>query len=172
MRDVVKGSLCFALVFGVVLFSGCGKKENEKPASADTAAEVVEEVKVSLEEAKVNLKEAKVSLVEEAKVSLEVDINKDISAIRSEVGKLDVAQLTTLAKKYKAIIDEKKVKLDTLKSEVKGLDAAAMFSEDGLALMVDMDRLSKATAALKERFSIYYNKLKALGGDVSGLEVD
>ena len=49
MRDIVKATLCFALVFGMVLLCGCDKKESEKPASADRVAEVVEEVKVSFE---------------------------------------------------------------------------------------------------------------------------
>jgi len=150
MRDVVKTVLCFALVFCVVLFSGCGKKESEKPGSADTAAEIVEKVKVRLE----------------------VDISKAVSAIKAEVGKLDVEQLTALVKKYKSVIEERKVEVEALSSKIQKLDFTGMSSEEGQSLMVNVDNINKAIAALKERFSIYYDKLKELGGDVSGLEVD
>ncbi|MBW8001094.1 MAG: hypothetical protein FVQ80_03625 [Planctomycetes bacterium] len=153
MRDIFKACLCFVLVFCVVLFSGCGKKESEKAGSSETAADVAEQVEV----------------VEQVKVSLDVDINKAVSAIRSEAGKLDVEQLTVLANKYKAAIGEHQVELDGLTAEMKKMDATAMFSEDGQKLMVDVDMLNKSIAALQEHFDIYYNKLKSLGGDVSGL---
>jgi len=44
-----------------------------------------------------------------------------------------------------------------------------MLGDEAKELKADIENLNKSISALRERFEVYYQKLKAEGGDLSGL---
>ncbi|MHC4159852.1 MAG: hypothetical protein ACYSSO_12320 [Planctomycetota bacterium] len=99
------------------------------------------------------------------------DENKTIGEVRAEADKMSVAELRDTALKYKDAILAKQSEIDKVVAQLKKVPITDALSEEAKGLKGEIDNLMKSTKALKERFEIYYNKLKEQGGDVSGLEI-
>lgn len=99
------------------------------------------------------------------------DENKPISEVRAEAEKIDVAKLRQMAMAYKDAIMAKKGDIEKIAAKLKEVPVTQMLSEEAKSLKGDIDELNKSLSALKERFEIYYNKLKEKGGDLTGLQV-
>ena len=56
-------------------------------------------------------------------------------------------------------------------SKLKDIPVAQMLGSEAKELKGEIETLNKSLSALKERFQVYYNKLKAEGGNLSGLEL-
>lgn len=97
-----------------------------------------------------------------------VDPDKPMSEVNAEAGKMDIEQLKATALKYKDAIFAKRKEIEALAAKVKPTD---LLSNEAKEIKAEIDDLNKALNALKERFEVYYNKLKEKGGDVSGLEI-
>lgn len=97
-----------------------------------------------------------------------VDTSKAISEVKAEAEKMDVSQLRQMALKYKDAILEKTKEVEKLMAKIKPTD---ILSDEAKKIKAEVDELNKAVGALKERFNVYYDKLKAEGADVSGLEL-
>jgi len=46
-----------------------------------------------------------------------------------------------------------------------------MLGDEAKGLKSDIDNLSTSISSLKERFQVYYDKLKEMNGDTSGLDI-
>jgi len=99
------------------------------------------------------------------------DENKPISEVKAEAGKMSLDELRSMAMKYKKAITAKQADVEKLAAELKNIPIAKMLGEEAKELKSEIDNLNKSIAALKERFEIYYNKIKEKGGDVSGLTI-
>ena len=56
-------------------------------------------------------------------------------------------------------------------AKLKAIPLTEQMGAEAKGLQTDIATLNKSVAALTERFQVYYNKLKEMGGDVSGLEI-
>jgi len=99
------------------------------------------------------------------------DENKPISEVQAEAAKMNVQDLKAMAMSYKDAIEAKKVDVENLAAKLKGIPVAQLLGEKAKQLKADIDSLNKSLSALKERFQIYYDQLKAKGGDLSGLQI-
>ena len=99
------------------------------------------------------------------------DENKPISEAKAEAEKMSVADLKAMAMKYKDAIDAKKADVEKITAKLKEIPVTQMLGEESKKLKADIDNLTKSLSALKERFQIYYDQLKAKGGEVSGLQI-
>jgi len=97
-----------------------------------------------------------------------VDTSKAISDVKAEAEKMDVSQLRQMALKYKDAILDKTKEVEKLMAKIKPTD---ILSDEAKKIKADIDDLNKALGALKERFNVYHDKLKAKGGDISELEL-
>lgn len=97
-----------------------------------------------------------------------VDTSKAISEVKAEAEKMDVSQLRQMALKYKDAILEKTKEVEQLMAKIKPTD---ILSAEAKKIKAEVDDLNKSVGALKERFNVYYDKLKAKDGDVSGLDL-
>ena len=103
--------------------------------------------------------------------SQEVDHTKPIGQVQAEAENMSTGALRTMAMKYKDAIVERKGHIEQVTAKLKGIPAAEQMEEVAMDLKSDLRNLERSVAALKERFDVYYEKLKAAGGDVSGLEI-
>ena len=99
------------------------------------------------------------------------DENKPISEVKAEAEKMNTDELRAMAMKYKESITAKKGEIEKVTTKLKGIPVTEMLGEEAKGLKADIDNLNKSVSALKERFDIYYEKLKEKGGDVSGLQI-
>jgi len=99
------------------------------------------------------------------------DESRPISEVKAEAEKLDVEKLRSMAMKYKDAIMAKKGEVEKFTGELKDIPLTKMLGEEAKQLKGEIDVLNKSISALKERFEVYYDKLKEKGGDLSGIEL-
>ena len=99
------------------------------------------------------------------------DESKPISEVKAEAEKMDVEQLRSMALKYKDAIMDKQEEVTKITAELKKIPVADMLGNEAKSLKADIDELTKSVSALKERFQVYYDKIKEKGGDLSGLKL-
>ena len=99
------------------------------------------------------------------------DENKPLSEVRTEAEKMNVEKLRSMAMEYKEAVLGKKAELEKLADKLKAIPVTKMLGDEAKGLKAEIETLNKSVSALKERFQVYYNKLKEKGGDLSGLEL-
>ena len=99
------------------------------------------------------------------------DEKKPISEVKAEAEKMDTGKLRAIAEAYKNAIVAKKGDIEKVTAKLKDVPATELLSKEAKDLKADIENFNKSMTALKERFEIYYQKLKEKGGDVSGLEL-
>ena len=102
---------------------------------------------------------------------LKTDENKAISQVKAEAEKMDAGQLRAAALKCKEAVEAKSAEVDKLAKELMQNMVADKSGDKVKDLNARMSTLNKSTEALAERFQVYYDKLKAKGGDLSGLDL-
>jgi hypothetical protein len=110
---------------------------------------------------------------DESKPTTEVkaDESKPISEVKTEAETMDTSQLRATALAYKETIVAKKGELGKLAAQLKEIPVTELLGEKAKQLKTNVDSLTKTIDALKERFDVYYAKLKEKGGDLSGLQL-
>ncbi len=99
------------------------------------------------------------------------DENKPISEVKAEAEKMDTDGLRAMAMVYQKAITAKNSEVEKLTAKLKDIPVTEMLGDEAKELKADVDNLNKSISALKERFEVYYQKLKEQGGDLSGLQV-
>ncbi len=174
MRTVLRTGLCLLIAVYMLSFAGCKKKEEPaKPAAAVEAAKT-EAAKTAAEQPKPTVPAAPTTpqtpqaAAPAAASSLETISVADAQA---EANKMTVDQLKAKAMEYKNLIMSKKATLEQLTAKLKAIPLTDQMGTEAKGLQADISTLNKSISALTERFQVYYNKLKAMGGDVSGLSL-
>lgn len=103
--------------------------------------------------------------------SEKVDENKPISEIKAEAATMDVEQLRAIAKKYKDALVAKKGEVKKLTDSLAAIPLAEKLGKEAQALTADIENLTKSVSALSERFGVYYDQIKAKGGELKDLEL-
>lgn len=99
------------------------------------------------------------------------DEDKPLSEAKAEAEEMNTDRLRAMAVVYKEAIAAKKGEVEKLTAKLRDIPVTEMLGDEAKALKADIDNLNKSISALKERFEVYYQKLKAEGGDLSGLQV-
>lgn len=103
--------------------------------------------------------------------SKKADENKPVSQVQAEADKMNIEQLKAKAMEYKNAIVAKKAEIEKVVAKLKEIPVTQQMGAEAKTLQADIATLNKAVAELTERFQIYYNKLKSMGGNISGLEI-
>ena len=99
------------------------------------------------------------------------DENKPISEVKAEAEKMSIDKLRAKAMEYKEAIVAKKADYEKLAAKLKDIPVAEMIGEEAKALKADMENLEESISKLRERFEVYYDKLKEKGGELTGLDI-
>ena len=97
------------------------------------------------------------------------DENKPISEVKAEADGMSADKLKSMAMKYKDAMLTKKEEVKKLAAKLKEIPITEVLGSEAKGLKTEIDSLNKSMSALKERFEVYYQKLKEKGGDLSGL---
>ena len=97
------------------------------------------------------------------------DENKPMSEVKAEAETMSVEKLKAMAVAYNKAIAAKKPELDKLVAKLKEYSLTKGLGQEAETLTSEIEALNKSVRALKERFGVYYEKLKELKADVSDL---
>lgn len=100
-----------------------------------------------------------------------VDETKPIAEVKTEAAQMDAGQLRDMAMSYKQAIESKLAEIEPIKEKIKEIPLTEVMGDEAKGLKADVDELMKSVDALKERFQVYYDKLKEMDGDLSGLDL-
>jgi len=99
------------------------------------------------------------------------DETKPISEVKTEAEKMDAGQLRDMAVTYKEALVAKKGEVEKITAKLKDIPATELLGQEASNLKTDIENLNKSVNALKERFEVYYQKIKEKSGDLSGLQL-
>jgi hypothetical protein len=171
MKTALRIGLCVLIAGSLLSFAGCKKKEAEpaKPAAPAAANLKAEATKAVAEQPKAAapVAEAKPAAAAPA-AALETT---PVADVKAEASKMNLDQLKAKAMEYKDLIASKKGMLDTLTAKLKEIPLTQQMGPEAKGLQANIATLSKSVSALTERFQVYYNKYKEMGGDVSKLGI-
>jgi hypothetical protein len=179
MNSAIRIGLCVLIAGCLLSFAGCKKKAGEtKPAAPAVTNKTKPAAGVKAEATKAAAEQPKAADVktEAAKTTTEQPKAAAIETIpvadvQAEAGKMNVEQLKAKAMEYKNLIVAKKATLETLAAKLKGIPLTEQMGAEAKGIQTDIATLNKSVAALTERFQVYYNKLKEMGVDLSGLGI-
>jgi len=134
--------------------------------SAEEVAEKTQETAVKVAEKTAEATEAVSSLTVKAEEVMG-DLNKSVEEIKQKVAAFDKTQVLAYANKYKDVLLEKKDQITELTSKIKGLSMTDALGEKGKALKGQLTQYTDQFNGLKERYSVYLDKLKEFGVDLS-----
>ncbi|RKY10638.1 MAG: hypothetical protein DRP65_06270 [Planctomycetota bacterium] len=100
-----------------------------------------------------------------------VDESKPIAEIKAKAAKMDVEQLRAVAKKYKYALTARQAEVKKLPESFAKIPLTEKLGKEAQALTADIDNLMKSVNALSERFGVYYDQIKAKGGELKDLEL-
>ena len=162
MKSVLRIGLCVLIAGCLLSFAGCKKKEEPTTPAAPAAAEVAKPAA----DAKT---EAAKTTTEQLKTVVSDTI--PVADVKAEADKMNVEQLKAKAMEYKNLIVAKKAMLEPLTAKLKEIPLTEQMGAEAKGLQAEISTLSKSVSALTERFQVYYNKYKEMGGDVSSLGI-
>lgn len=99
------------------------------------------------------------------------DENKPLGEVKAEAETMSVEKVRSMALAYKDAIVAKKEEVEKVSVKLKDIPITKMMGDEAKGLQAEIKTLSESGKALKERFEIYYDKLKEKGGDLSGLKL-
>jgi len=162
MNSVLRIGLCVLIAGCLLSFAGCKKKaEPTTPKAPAATAATKPAADVKTEATKTTTEQPKTAAIETIPVA----------DVQAEAAKMTVEQLKAKAMEYKNLIVAKKATLETLAAKLKGIPLTEQMGAEAKGLQTDIATLNKSVAALTERFQVYYNKLKEMGVDLSGLGI-
>ena len=183
MKSVLRIGLCVLVAGCLLSFAGCKKKaEPATPKAPAAATETKPAANVKAEAAKAAAEQPKAAApatdvktetpkatAQPAKTSALETI--PVADVKAEAGQMNLDQLKAKAMEYKDLLASKKGTLDTLTAKLKEIPLTQQMGPEAKGLQANIATLSKSVSALNDRFQVYYNKYKEMGGDVSKLGI-
>jgi chromosome segregation ATPase len=99
------------------------------------------------------------------------DETRPMDQIKAEVEQFDLARLEKEAAKYVQAITAKQADLEKVAAKLKEIPMTELMGDDAKAVKDELASIKDSVSALKARLDVYAQKIKELGGDVSGLKL-
>ena len=170
----------YALAAGLVLSTGCSKKEEpapaqvapKEPAAAQTPmtfAQMSEKATAVAAKAQAATKEAAQTMnaltVKPEQVLAE--LSQPVADIKAKAANYSQPELLAAANAYKDAILAKKDQLAGLTAQLKGLGMTDMLGEKGIAIKNQLTQYTSQLSGLRERYGVYLDMLKKFGVDLA-----
>ena len=99
------------------------------------------------------------------------DENTPLDQVKAAAAKMDATQLRAAALSFKDSVVAKQTQLKQISEQLMAIGPTELQSQKATQLKAELDKAEKSIMALKERFNVYYEQLKAKAGDLTGLEL-
>ncbi|MCM8774789.1 MAG: hypothetical protein NC930_00295 [Candidatus Omnitrophica bacterium] len=100
----------------------------------------------------------------------QADANKPIDQIQQEVQNMNVSQLESKARAYAKEIAKQTAEMAKVQEKLKGLSPTELFGEKAKGIKDELGKIATETKALSDRYKIYADKYKDLGGDINKIK--
>lgn len=169
---MMKQIVFYALAAGLALSAGCKKGEDgsTEMMSAEEVADTTQAAAVQATEKAAEVTEKAEAAVSAMTVKAEDvmgDLNQSVEEIKQKVAAFDKTQVLAYADQYKNVLLEKKDQIADLAEQLKGLSMTEMMGEKAQMLKDQIAQYTDQFAALKDRYSVYLQKLEEFGVDLS-----
>jgi hypothetical protein len=172
MKTALRIGLCLLIAGCLLGFAGCKKKADETKPAAKAATDATKTAAgIKTEATKAAAEQPKAAAPAAAAQPQAAIETIPVADVQAEAGKMNVEQLKAKAMEYKNLIVAKKATIETLAAKLKAIPLPQQMGAEAKGLQTDIATLNKSVAALTERFQVYYNKLKEMGVDLSGLGI-
>lgn len=161
----MKQIIFYALAASLALATGCRKGEDgtTEMMSSDEVVEKTQDVAVQTTEKA----EAAVSALTVKAEDVMSDLNQSVEQIKEKVAGFDKTQVLAYVDQYKNVLLEKKGEIADLTGQLKSLSMTEMMGDKAKVLKDQIAQYSDQFAGLKDRYSIYLQKLEEFGVDLS-----
>lgn len=185
----MKQTVFYVLAAGLILSTGCSKKEEtpvrESPAAAESmteqaetvTAQAAEKIAAVTEQAQAAAKEM-TQKVEAVKSAFSVkpeqvmeELSQPVENIKTKVAALGQPELMAYANTYKDVLLEKKEQFAGLTDQLKSLPMGDLLGGKGKEIKDQIAQYTAQFSGLKERYGVYLDKLKAFGVDLSAFGI-
>ena len=168
----MKQMVFYALAAGLVLCAGCKKGEDgtTEVMSAGEVADTTQAAAVQATEKAAAVTEQAEAAVKAVTVKAEdvmTDLNQSVQQIKEKVAAFDKAEALAYAEQYKTVLLEKKDQIADLSGQLKGLSMTEMMGDKANALKDQLAQYTDQLNELKERYTVYLQKLEEFGVDLS-----
>jgi hypothetical protein len=164
--------LFYALAVSLFMIAGC-KKGEDGTAERMSSEEVIEKthaatVQASEKAAEITEKaDAAVSTLTVKAEDVMADLNQSVEQIQQKVAGFDKTQVLAYVDQYKSVLLEKKGQIADLTGQLKDLSMTELMGDKAKVLKDQITQYSDQFAGLKDRYSIYLQKLEEFGVDLS-----
>ena len=168
----MKQIIFYALAAGLALSAGCKKGEDgtTEMMSAEEIADTTQVAAVQATEKAAEVTETATAAVSAITVKAEDvmgDLNQSVEQIKEKVAAFDKTEVLAYADQYKNVLLEKKDQIADLTGQLKGLSMTEMMGDKAKLIKDQITLYSDQFAGLKDRYSIYLEKLESFGVDLS-----
>jgi len=168
----MKRILFFMMAIAMIALTGCRKKDDgttEVMSKEEVAEKTHDVAKQTTEKAAQVTQQAEeaVSAIAVKAEDVMSDLNQSVQAIKERVAEFDKTQLLAYVDQYKTVILEKKDQIAALTEQIKAIPMTEMMGNKTLALKEQLGKYTQEFNALKERYTVYLDKLKEYGVDLS-----
>jgi len=159
MNTAIRFGFYLIVIVCMVSFTGCAKKSEPQPPStpAGNTVKVPQEPNVT-----VPARETAPTIV--SKLTGAALATVPMEDVKAEIDKLGVEQLKAKATDYKDAILAQKAELATATEKLKEIPVTQLMSADAKTMQSNIATLTKTISNLNDRFQLYNNKIKELGG--------
>ena len=164
----MKQIIFYALATSLAFSAGCKKGEDgtTEMMSAEEVADKTQAVAVQTTEKAAEVTAA-VSAITVKAADVMGDLNQSVEQIKEKVAGFDKTQVLAYAGEYKNVLLEKKDQIADLTGQLKGLSMTEMMGDKAKVLKDQIAQYSDQFNGLKDRYSIYLQKLESFGVDLS-----
>ncbi len=162
MNTVIKFGLYLLVIICLVGFSGCKKKSEPQPSTP--ATETLQKPAVS-EPAQETAAPAAPAPAASLPSTIESLIAAPIDTVKAEVaGNSNIEMLKAKATEYKNAITVKKEELTKEIAKLKEIPITEQLGANAKTIQSNIQNLTKIVSDLTDKFQLYNNKIKELGG--------
>lgn len=97
--------------------------------------------------------------------------SKPAAEVKAEAEKLDASALRKKVLEYKDTIVKKTSELSKIQDSLKEIPVAEIAGEKAAKIKKQIEEVAASLSQLKEKYQIYFDMLKAKGGDLTGLNL-
>lgn len=165
MKTVIKIVLCVLITGCLISYLGCKKQSEPQPPSTpeNTVTQQTNSAPVVSAQETATATTAPITITKLSETALAA---VPLDNVKAEVAKLNIEQLKARATEYKDAIVAKKAELTATTAKLKEIPVTQLLSTDAKTLQSNISSTTKLVSDLTERFQIYNNKIKELGGSI------
>lgn len=99
------------------------------------------------------------------------DTNKPMEEVRAEAQTMSAKELESSAKAYASEINRLKPEMEKIQAKLKDLAPTELLGDKAKGIKEEISKVSSRLSALTQRYDVYAEQYKKVGGDLSAIQI-